>query len=65
MLPGMLMLMATALPPNPKRETPPPDLEKRAVPVGSPAPSFTLPDASGSQTSLHGPEVIIFYRGHW
>ena len=65
MLTGMLMLMAAALPPNPKRESPPPDIEARALPVGAAAPGFTLPDANGSPWKLHGPTVLVFYRGHW
>jgi hypothetical protein len=62
---GMLMMMAAALPPNPTRQSPPPGLEQRALPVGAPAPAFTLPDASSGNWSLHGPAVLVFYRGHW
>ncbi len=62
---GMLMLMATALPANRTRQTPPPGIEERAPPVGAVAPSFILPDASGGQWRLHCPAVLVFYRGHW
>lgn len=65
MIPGMLMMMAAALPPNPKRESPPPGLEERALPAGASAPASTLPDANGGNWSLHGPAVLVFYRGHW
>jgi len=65
MMTGMLMLMAAALPPNPTRESPPLGIEARALPVGAAAPHFTLPDAHGGQWSLHGPAVLVFYRGHW
>ncbi|HEX3630627.1 MAG TPA: hypothetical protein VHW91_09160 [Candidatus Dormibacteraeota bacterium] len=36
--------------------------------VGTPLPSFTLPDQDGSQQSLPdpaGPNLLIFYRGDW
>ena len=38
--------------------------------VGSQAPEFALPDATGRQTSLaehlkQGPVVVVFYRGEW
>lgn len=40
------------------------------LPVGSPAPDFTLPDALGKPVTLshlleHGPVVVTFYRGEW
>jgi hypothetical protein len=62
---GMLMSLVAALPPNPKRETPPPGIEARALLVGAVAPEFTLPDANGGHWSLHGPAVLVFYRGYW
>jgi hypothetical protein len=65
MISGMLMMMAAALPPNPKRESPPPGVEQRALPVGAIAPALTLPDSNGGEWSLHGPAVLVFYRGHW
>jgi hypothetical protein len=65
MIAGTLMLMAAALPPNPKRESPPPGIEERALAVGAGAPHFTLPDANGGHWLLHGPAVLVFYRGHW
>ncbi|MEV6946929.1 peroxiredoxin-like family protein [Streptomyces sp. NPDC051172] len=42
----------------------------RALTVGAKAPSFTLPSATGGDTSLtellaEGPVVITFYRGAW
>jgi len=42
----------------------------RIVKVGSPAPDFTLPNASGGPVSLkgllgRGPVVLSFYRGRW
>jgi hypothetical protein len=61
----MLMMMAAALPPNPKRETPPSGIEQRALPVGAIAPAFTLPDATGGHWSPHRTAVLVFYRGHW
>ena len=62
---GMLILLAMALPPSPKRESPPPGIEGRALPVGAPAPHFTLPEATGDQWTLRGPAVLVFYRGDW
>lgn len=40
------------------------------LPVGAPAPDFTLPDAHGGRFTLHdrlrtGPVVLCFYRGDW
>jgi peroxiredoxin len=40
------------------------------VPLGSPAPGFTLPDADGNMVDLRsllrmGPVVLSFYRGDW
>lgn len=40
------------------------------LPVGAPAPDFTLPDAHGRPVRLHdrlrsGPVVLSFYRGDW
>lgn len=64
MISGMLMLMVAA-PPNPMRESPPPGIEERALPVGAAAPAFTLPASDGGRWSLHGPAVLVFYRGHW
>ncbi|MGW4165280.1 peroxiredoxin-like family protein [Streptomyces sp. NPDC004788] len=42
----------------------------RALPVGAPAPRFTLPTATGDSLSLDalladGPVVLTFYRGAW
>ena len=42
----------------------------RIVPVGQPAPDFTLPNAAGTPVSLadlraRGPVVLSFYRGRW
>jgi hypothetical protein len=42
----------------------------RIVKVGSPAPDFTLPNATGQPVSLaslraRGPVVVSFYRGRW
>lgn len=65
MISGMLVLMAAALPPNPRRESPPPGLEQHALPAGATAPAFTLPDANGGKWSLRGPATLVFYRGHW
>jgi hypothetical protein len=65
MILGLFVLMAAALPPNPKRESPPPGLEQRALPVGANAAAFTLPDANGGRWSLHAPAALVFYRGHW
>lgn len=65
MLPGMLMMMAAAFPPNPTRAAPPPGIESRALAVGASAPGFTLPDSSGKDFHLKGPAVVVFYRGHW
>jgi hypothetical protein len=43
---------------------------ERIVPVGRPAPAFTLPDAEGRPVALadlvaRGPVVLSFYRGRW
>jgi hypothetical protein len=43
---------------------------QRVARVGSPAPDFTLPNASGQPVSLaelraRGPVVLSFYRGRW
>jgi AhpC/TSA family len=43
---------------------------QRVARVGSPAPDFTLPNASGQLVSLaelraRGPVVLSFYRGRW
>jgi len=65
MILGLLLLMAAAPPSNPMRQSPPPGLGQRALPAGATAPVFTLPDANGSKWSLHGPAVLVFYRGHW
>ena len=45
-------------------------VEKNAVGVGTRAPDFTLPNATGGQVSLaalrrRGPVVLSFYRGNW
>ncbi|MGI4833113.1 MAG: peroxiredoxin-like family protein [Janthinobacterium lividum] len=42
----------------------------RILPVGQPAPAFTLPDALGQPVSLadllaQGPVALTFYRGNW
>jgi hypothetical protein len=42
----------------------------RIVPVGSPAPDFTLPSTTGQPVGLaslraRGPVVVSFYRGRW
>jgi hypothetical protein len=42
----------------------------RVAKVGSPAPTFTLPNAAGQPVSLEelrgrGPVVLSFYRGRW
>jgi len=42
----------------------------RIAKVGSPAPDFTLPNATGQPVSLaglraRGPAVVSFYRGRW
>jgi len=67
MMSGVLMMMAAvaAFPPNPKRESPPPDLEQNALAVGASVKPFSLPDANGGKWSLLGTSVIVFYRGHW
>lgn len=65
MISGMLVLMSAALPPNPMRASPPPGIEERALPAGAVAPALTLPAADGGKWSLHGPAVLVFYRGHW
>jgi hypothetical protein len=65
MMAGMLMLMVAARPPNPLRQSPPPGIEEHALHVGAAAPAFTLPDANGGRWSLHGPAVLVFYRGYW
>lgn len=43
---------------------------ERTVPVGSPAPDFSLPNTVGRHVSLsavttRGPAVVTFYRGAW
>jgi hypothetical protein len=65
MIPGLLLLMAAAPPSNPTRQSPPPGLGQRALATGATAPVFTLPDANGGKWSMHGPAVLVFYRGHW
>ena len=65
MMTGMLMMMTVAMPPNPGRQAPPPGLEQHALQVGAAAPGFNLPDANGGHWRLHGPAVLVFYRGHW
>lgn len=65
MMATMLMLMSAALPPNPGRESPPPGLEQRALPIGAAAPDLTLPDAKGERWTRRGAAVLVFYRGHW
>jgi hypothetical protein len=42
----------------------------RVVPIGQPAPDFTLPNAASRLVSLkeliaRGPLVLSFYRGRW
>jgi hypothetical protein len=59
-----------AIPPNPKRESPPPGIETRAIVAGREAPEIDLPDVNGRRWSLRehlrsGPVAIVFYRGHW
>jgi hypothetical protein len=61
---------AADLPPNPGRPTPPPGIEGRAVAVGTPAPSISLPATTGGTWTLAGareagPVVLVFYRGDW
>ena len=58
------------LPPNPGRTSPPPGIEKRAIPVGARAPAVSLPVATGGTWDLAGalrtgPAVLVFYRGDW
>ena len=58
------------LPPNPKREAPPPDIERTALPVGAQAPAIDLPTEGGGRWSLRdalqrGPAVLVFHRGSW
>ena len=45
-------------------------LVERAMPAGSPAPDFVLPNAVGREVRLstvtaRGPTVVTFYRGAW
>ena len=45
-------------------------IEATALGVGAAAPDFTLPDVDGtsvhlSDLLLHGPVVVVFYRGAW
>lgn len=45
-------------------------LAPQALPLGAPAPGFTLPIAGGGEVVLgelleKGPVALIFYRGHW
>lgn len=45
-------------------------LPNPGLPVGTPAPDFTLADAFGSEVTLkeelkNGPVVLVFYRGSW
>lgn len=59
-----------AMPPNPRRKTPPAGIEARALRPGQVAPDFTLPTAAARPWSLNkhlagGPVVLVFYRGHW
>jgi drug/metabolite transporter (DMT)-like permease len=46
-----------------------PPVESNAVPVGRPAPDFTLLDETGAAqqlAALRGRNVVlVFYRGHW
>lgn len=65
MMTATLLLLAAALPPHAARTTPPTGIEGRALPVGSVAEPFTLPDANGGRWTLHGPAALVFYRGHW
>jgi hypothetical protein len=58
------------LPPNPGRASPPPGIEKRAIPVGARAPAVSLPATTGGTWDLAGalrtgPAVLVFYRGDW
>ena len=64
------MFRAMGLPPNPARETLPPELEKTALAVGADAPDFWLLSTTGDRWTLSekrqaGPVVIVFNRGHW
>ena len=61
---------AADLPPNPGRPTAPPGIESRAIAVGAPAPSISLPATTGGTWTLAsareaGPVVLVFYRGDW
>ena len=52
------------------RDSPPPGLAEKALPLGAAAPDFTLPDAHGQPIQLsallrQGPVVALFYRGRW
>ncbi len=43
---------------------------ERGAPVGTAAPTFTLPAADGTTVALEGfrgkqPVVLVFYRGWW
>ncbi len=66
----LLGAVAGGIPPNPKRESPPPDIETKAVAAGREAPEIDLPQSDGARWSLRehlraGPVAIVFYRGHW
>ena len=67
---GALAAGAADRPPNPGRTSPPPGIEKRAIPVGARAPAVSLPVATGGTWDLAGalrtgPAVLVFYRGDW
>ena len=45
-------------------------LAQQSLPVGSPAPDFSLPNATGEEVKLskllaQGPVILAFYRGGW
>jgi hypothetical protein len=72
-IPALLLLAFTAspgraVPPNPRRDTPPPSL--RALAEGKPAPGVDAASSLGGGWSLararrSGPVVLVFYRGDW
>jgi hypothetical protein len=54
-----------------RRPTPPPEIDKRAVIVGTNAPSVDLANAAGGRWTLanaltkHARVMLVFYRGDW
>ena len=65
-----LLISMSGVPPNPTRQSAPPDFAANARKVGDLAPDFELPATEGGKFSLKqalakGPVAVVFYRGHW